>query len=144
MNTTSKAFLACIAAIDLLLVAFGTLAARYGFPSLGIRADSAFLMFATAAVGIITFFGLLLFLSRTNAAPLDDQCLRISITVAVVTVYLIIVGESVFWTTTLEMAKITDTVWTSFSSIVGIVVAFFFGTSAYMEVKKRDGSKGTS
>jgi hypothetical protein len=144
MITTSRAFLAWIGVVDVLLLAVSTFAARYGVPWLGIRADLAFLMFAVAAIGIITFFGLLLLSHRTTGAPLEDQGLRLSITVAVITVYLVVVGEAAFWATTTTPSPITDTVLTSFTSIVGVVIAFFFGSSAYVEVKKRDEGKSAS
>jgi hypothetical protein len=144
MNTTSKAFLGWIAVVNLLLLAVCTFAMRYGVPWLGVRADTAFLMFAVAAVGIITFFGLLLFSYRMNGVPLGDQSLRVSITVAVITVYLVVVGEASFWATKTTPSPITDTVLTSFSSIVGVVIAFFFGSSAYVEAKKRDEGKSAS
>ncbi len=139
MNTaSSRTFLVWMAVLNLLLVAIGTIGARVGFPWFGISPSMAFLSFAAAAVGILTFFGLLWFFSSPSGGALPDQSLRVSITVAVITVYLIIVGEVAFFTATLELAKITDVMLTSFTSIVGVVVAFFFGTSAYVEVKKRD------
>jgi len=144
MRTTPKSLLVWIAAADLFLVAVGTFAARSDISWLGTRADTAFLMFAVAAVGLVTFFGLLLYFCWASAAPLEDRGLRVSITVAVVTVYLVVVGEAAFWTTKLAQSNITELMLTSFTSIVGVVVAFFFGSSAYVEVKKRDAGKSNS
>lgn len=138
MTTSSRTFLVWLAVSNLVLMAIGTIGASVGFPWLGLTNHMAFLSFSVSAVGILTFFGLLWSFSATNSGVLGEQSLRTSITVAVITVYLIIVGEVAFFTAKTDLAKITDVMLTSFTSIVGVVVAFFFATSAYVEVKKRE------
>ena len=137
MSTTSgRTFFVLLAVLNVVLVALGTLAARVGIPWLGVSGSMAFLSFMAAAVGIVTFFGLLWLVCGLNNGILPDQGLRTSITVAVITVYLVVVGEVAFFGKNVELAPVTDLMLTSFTSIVGVVVAFFFGASAYVEAQK--------
>ena len=95
-------------------------------------------IFAIVAAGILTFFGLLLF-ATSNASDvlLDDRVLRLAITSAITTMYLALVGFGVF----MRMPKAENTdplaqsLIVSFSSVVGVVIAFYFGTGAYLEAK---------
>jgi len=64
--------------------------------------------------------------------------MRTAITAAIVTVYLVLVGLVAFMTKgPKELLPITETMLTSFTSIVGVVLTFYFGASAYIQVQKK-------
>lgn len=135
-TVSSRNFIVGLAILNLIFVALGTVGASNGFSLLGLDRSMAFLSLMAAAIGILTFFGFLWFISTLNNGALPDQGLRTSITIAVVTVYLVIVGEVAFFAKSIELSEITNQMLTSFTSIVGVVVAFFFGASAYVEGQK--------
>jgi hypothetical protein len=134
MFTRRSVALPVIAGINVVVIAFGTAGARSGFPGLQIGKSMAFLSFSVAAIGIITFFGLL-GTSLNSSSQITERGLRTSIAIAIVTVYLVIVGVSAFFTQKINLNPITEQMLTSFTTVVGIVVAFFFGASAYVEAK---------
>ena len=68
-------------------------------------------------------------------------CLRTAITVSIVTVYLVLVSLVAFFQARGEgdeLPRLTETMLTSFTTIVAIIVPFYFGTSAYVQVKKQE------
>jgi hypothetical protein len=107
-------------------------------------AHRAPLAFATAAVGIVTFF---FFASRDAHTSSDavgrESRLRNAIAAAVVIEYLVMVGLVAYFVASEEnqqLDPITNTLVASFTSIVGVVIAFYFGSSAYLEVQERQSS----
>jgi hypothetical protein len=105
----------------------------WGFTSPGI-----FLSLALVAAAVITFFGFLWY-------GVDAGSMRTAITVSVVTVYLILVGLVAFLPEQnpgSQLPAITNTMLTSFTAIVGIVVPFYFGATAYVEIQKYWADKG--
>lgn len=116
---------------------FGTLspaeAAALG-PGVWTGGHVSFLSLAVVAVAIITFFGVLA-LERTPGAhdAFCERALRRATTVSVLIVYLVTVGTVTFFRGRTEVPEVTGTFLASFTATVGIVVAFFFGSSAYLE-----------
>jgi hypothetical protein len=92
------------------------------------------LSLALVATAVITFFG---FLWRGgNEPPGGEEDMRTAITVSIVTVYLVLIGLVAFLPEVPnqgQLPAITSTMLTSFTAIVGIVVPFYFGASAYVE-----------
>jgi hypothetical protein len=109
------------------------------------------------ATGVATFFGFLIHPIRANPkAGIDDSSMRIAITASLVITYLVFVGYTAFYDASSsdnsgddvsynddsgdgassddvsEMARIAIT---SFTTIVGTVIAFYFGASAYLQAK---------
>jgi len=133
-----------IGGVDILIVALGTIGAKTGFPLFGIERTFAFLSFAAAAVGIITFLGSLQLLRVEQDREISETSLRKAITVAVITVYFVIVGETSFFEKQHEFSAISQTMVASFNVIVGVVVAFFFGSSAYLQARTGQRREGES
>lgn len=106
--------------------------------ALGVYLDTdATLSVAVVAIGLLTFS---YFITRPihPAQQLPDGSLRDAIAATVVIEYVVLVGIVAFFgrgATTLP--PLTQSLISSFTSIVGIVVAFYFGTSAYLEAGKR-------
>jgi uncharacterized BrkB/YihY/UPF0761 family membrane protein len=92
---------------------------------------AVFLSLALIAVALITFFGVL-----GNTSPQDP---RGAITISVVTVFLILVSQVAFYSLVpkeenLAFQPISQAMITSFTAIVGIVIPFYFGATAYENV----------
>ncbi len=98
--------------------------------------------FAAPALGVITFFTMLSVTTDTSATKVvSDSSMRSAITAALVVMYMVLVGHGVFIigkdAADQALSPMAQTFLTSFTSIVGVVVAFYFGTSAYIEVQSR-------
>ena len=98
-----------------------------------------------ASIGIIAFFGLYdLNLPDEPTGGDKESALRFAIAGSIVIEYLIIVALTAFFRDGLEkMPMITQTILTNFTAIVGVVVASYFGTSAYVIAKKPKAEKET-
>jgi hypothetical protein len=91
------------------------------------------LSLALVATAVITFFG---FLWRSGGPVGDERDMRTALTVSIVTVYLVLIGLVAFLPaepSPVQLPAITNTMLTSFTAIVGIVVPFYFGVSAYVQ-----------
>jgi hypothetical protein len=95
------------------------------------------LAFGVIAPGLITFFWLLS--DPKGSSPdqtLSAGILRKAIASSIVVEYLVLVGTFAFWGGATEaLSQLTSTLVNSFTSIVGIVIAFYFGASAYLDAK---------
>lgn len=97
------------------------------------------LAFCTAASGIITFFHFIAIPSgNTQESQNKDERLRAAIAGAVVVQYLVLVGLTAYFNnSTAKLPALTESMIGSFTAIVGVVVVFYFGSSAYIEVKRQ-------
>lgn len=98
------------------------------------------LAFATVAAGVVTFFHFLADSPdpQQGQQPRDAR-LRAAIASALVVQYLVLVGLVAYFTNADAFAKllpITETLLASFTATVGVVIAFYFGSSAYVEGKR--------
>jgi len=117
----------------------------------GIAAGSFFAsffppIFAIVAMGILTFFGLLHQPGDAQASRVEDRDLRTAITAAITTMYLALVGYGVFVVRSGDGTTdpIAQSLMTSFASVVGVVIAFYFGAGAYLEGKAIDSKAGAT
>ena len=93
-------------------------------------------------VASISFFGTISMQSDSDQNPrLEGAILRTAITVSVVSVYLVILAVALFVVVPDEMRPLTDTMITHFTTIVGVVIAFYFGSSAYVQVQSKRASR---
>jgi len=121
---------------DLLIMAALILSVFGGCLYLGYRFQVMhFHIVSVVSTGIITFFG---FLGRSvinqSTDQINDREMRVAITAALVSMYVVIVGIGAFLNERAgDMPEISKTLLTSFTTVVGIVVAFYFGSSAYLE-----------
>lgn len=121
-----------MAALILVVVVIGVFLPRWvDFIPPGIS-----LSLALIATALITFFG---FLWRGKDDPgLDEGDMRTAITVSVVTVWPVLVSLAAFLpeqTPGGQLPEITNTMLTSFTTITGVVIGFYFGASAYVQGK---------
>jgi protein-S-isoprenylcysteine O-methyltransferase Ste14 len=106
------------------------------------------LAFATVAAGILTFFHLLAQPPELHSASNNqDKRLRAAIASAIVVQYLVLVGLVAYFTNSEAfgiLLPITQTLLASFTATVGAVIAFYFGTSAYVEGKRIENQSSPS
>lgn len=95
--------------------------------------------FCTVAAGVITFFHFIADPSnKANEAHEKDMRLRAAIASAVIVQYLVMVGLAAYFINDIEtLPALTETMISSFTAIVAVVVAFYFGSSAYIDVKRQ-------
>jgi hypothetical protein len=107
-----------------------------GFVGCRYWGNISFLAGSTVATSIISFFGFLIVgMESDQSKRLNERNLRFAIASSVVITYLVVVGMGIFFVNAGKMPEIANSLLTSFTSIVGIVVAFFFGASAYTEMR---------
>lgn len=113
-----------------------------GFVGCRYWGNIVFLAASTVTTSIITFFGfLILGVGIGQNGSLNERNLRFAITSSVVITYLVVVGMGIFFVTNNKIPEIASTLLTSFTSIVGVIVAFYFGASAYTEILTKNAEK---
>jgi hypothetical protein len=97
------------------------------------------LMVPVAAAGLFGFvFFLGLELNEKSQPKLQEGALRGAIATAIIIEYVVLVSIVAFFKSGPEtLPPITQTLITNFTTIVGLVVAFYFGTSAYLQAQKK-------
>lgn len=120
-----------IGILDVLIVAIGLVLWKC------VKTDAVFLTTVVIGVALVTFFGFLIVgQSMGGDWTIDKGGMRMAITAAVVTMYLVLVGLTVFMVKgPQELLPITQQMLVSFTGIVGVVVAFYFGSSAFVHVQ---------
>lgn len=91
------------------------------------------------ASSVTTFFW---FLSARHAES-TDRALRKAIAGSMVVGYLVMVGNAAVWQGDDRMGAWADAMVNSFTVLVGVVVASYFGAAAYVEGKKTDSQNET-
>jgi len=86
--------------------------------------------------GVITFFGLVI-LCQTGEErwKITGESMRTAIAGGIVVEYLALVGTLAFFVQG-EMPPIAQTMITNFTTVVGIVIAFYFGASAFVQLQR--------
>jgi len=94
---------------------------------------------STAAVAVITFFGFMWLADKKGGQfALNEGGMRLAIVAAVVTVELVLVSTVTFFTADWKVPDLTANFLTQFNTVVSVVVAFYFGASAYVQVQGKD------
>ncbi|MGV8128048.1 MAG: hypothetical protein ACP5PV_12695 [Methanothrix sp.] len=87
----------------------------------------------------ITFFGILAKAQTSTGIMSHNRGdTRIAITASILVVYFFMLGVNTFCNPPKEMTQITRTLMDSFTYVVGTVMIFYFGASAYVQVHARD------
>jgi Na+/proline symporter len=93
-----------------------------------------FAMFAIIATGLITFFGILMQdLDAENSRGISDRSMRLAIAGLISSTYVTLLVYIVFIPANTVLAKIAEDLVTNFTTVVGSVIAFYFGSTAYIE-----------
>lgn len=99
---------------------------------------TSYLSYSMLAISLISFFGFLWIYSCENDEfKVDEKSLRNTIATSITIVYLSLVTTVVFFKQEQqELPKITETLLSNFTVIVGIIIAFYFGSTAIEKLKK--------
>ena len=91
-------------------------------------------MFAIVATGFVTFFGILMQnLAGEPVNPVTSKSMRLAITGLVTSSYIVLLAYLLFIPANTQLANVAENLVTNFTAVVGTVIAFFFGSSAYVE-----------
>ena len=98
-----------------------------------------FLSLALIAAGLITFFGVLGHVSvwKGGILEVDPGHIRTALTVTIVTVYFVMLSEYLFFYHG-NVPSVVQSLVTSFTALVTVVVPSYFGASAYTQVKEKE------
>jgi hypothetical protein len=84
------------------------------------------------AVGLTSFYGFIgLGVSKKDQKLLKTD-IRLATVVSLLTSYLALIGTVSMFITGQELSEITKIMITHFTTIIGVVIAFYFGTEAYL------------
>lgn len=105
--------------------------------------DIDWVVSATAfAIGIVTFFGVTtLNYTGEDQPAFDDARLRTAIACSLVLTYLFMVCFTTFVRNAPTVGRVTEAFVQSFSNVVSVTIAFYFGASAATQVFGREKSK---
>jgi len=70
--------------------------------------------------------------------------IQATIAVSIIVEYLVLVGLTAFYSSEGTLSPITQALVTNFTSIVGVVIAFYFGASAYTKAQERRAAASTN
>ncbi len=99
--------------------------------------SSAVLTITVFAVALATFFGSLA-LGQTPGQEWkpNNADLRNAITISVIITHFLILATYIFLDAPDEQSQLTQSLLANLTTIVGVVIAFYFGSVAYVQVKQ--------
>jgi len=102
-------------------------------------------MFVIIADGAITFSSLLLLShGEGHEASLNEAAMRSAIAGTVVVVYIVLLGIATVELGHEKHTAMSETLINSFTTIVGIVIASYFGASAYVQTRTQAADRDKS
>lgn len=124
------------------IAAAGTLTWNFIFEARGEEGHDVILGLTVFAVGIVTFFGFLMIgYSRGAGWQLTNGGLRTAIAATIVVTYLFLVSFEIYLVPPEQVSPITQAFIQSFTGIVGITIAFYFGASTALQIFGKDENK---
>jgi len=93
---------------------------------------------AAISAGLLSFAACVIVSDQDAKSWLSDSAnIRAAIAISILIEYLVLVGMSAFFASAAkDTPPVTQTLLTSFTTVVGIVVVFYFGTSAYVQAQQ--------
>lgn len=88
------------------------------------------------AVGLVTFYGTMGMGINKKDRKLSKYDIRLAIVLSLITVYIVLVGTVVFFKKGGELPPIAQIMITHFTTVIGVMLAFYFGAEAYEAVNK--------
>ena len=131
-GTTKRA--AIVVAIDIMILVIGLELRNYGSINLG---------WTIAAIGIITFFGMLSVSSyhKRNTPEHDKGTMRDALAASLICTYFVVLAFSMFEKVNSGNTTV-DSLLNSYSSVIMIMVGFYFGSKGAVEIYKIKKGKG--
>jgi hypothetical protein len=98
---------------------------------------------AVVATALVTFFG---FLGLAGGAQtgIPHGSLRSAIAASTIVTYLVFVATAGLFQTTQSLSEISRLLLTSFTATVSVIIAFYFGSSAYVAARTGTGKKDSA
>jgi len=92
----------------------------------------------TIIVGVVTFFGLVsLPGGLSEDGNFDERRVRFAITATLVIVYVVYLGTTSYWNEKEKMSEYGKLMTQTLTNLLSIVIAFYFGATAAVEVFSR-------
>jgi hypothetical protein len=127
-----------LALILFIIAATGTLIWDFGYNG----DHDTILGLTTFSIGLTTLFGfMMLSNSRTRDWSLTRGGLRGAIAASIVVTYLFLVGLTTFLETPERVSEVTKSFISSFTGVVGVTIAFYFGASAVVQALGKEETK---
>jgi len=93
------------------------------------------------SVSVITFFGVMsINQPKRGLGPLTKGSIRSAIASSVLVTYLYMLSFTTFIKTPTSMSSITESYINTFSNLVGVTIAFYFGASAAVQIFGKEDS----
>ena len=93
---------------------------------------------ALIATGVVAFVSLVLLCEGDSPGrSLTEQTMRTAVSGTMVLVYLVLISYSTFNLVPEQQSPLAGTLITNFSAIVGVVIASYFGASAYVQARNK-------
>ncbi len=105
-------------------------------PIEGVGVSRALLSLMMIAIGVVTFYGFIGIGLRDRSHTLSKNDIRLAIVITLITMYLVLVGTVSFFSRGGDLPVITETMINHFTTIIGVLIAFYFSTAAYEAVNK--------
>lgn len=132
--------LSLLAAVDVALVGAGIGCAA-------IYDQRAWLSFSMAALAVVTFFWLMqLWRGQPGVEHSLEHVVRRAIACSAVVLYLASVGIVLFYAPVSGEEKLhpaTELMLSNFTMLVGVIIAFYFGSSAYIQTRSKGREENT-
>lgn len=106
-------------------------AASIGGAVSGVGPSRAWLQFGVGAIALVTFFSFF-----WAGPPHSSERVRNAIACSMIVTYLILVVTLLFFHIKGEVPEITRSLLTNFTTTIGIVIASYFGATAFIDAKK--------
>jgi hypothetical protein len=135
--------------LDIFIVSFGLVAWLFALyyetveKLLPAHTSAVILIILMFSLASVTFFGIMSFSQKSSGVWLQNKGgTRVAIMTSFMLVYFFLLGINVFLFPPDEMAEITRTLIENFTYILGIVIAFYFGSSAYVQAHVKNSNSG--
>jgi FlaA1/EpsC-like NDP-sugar epimerase len=91
------------------------------------------------AVGLVSFYGFIGLGVSKRDLRISKSDIRLATIVSLITFYIVLVGTVSMFAADQNLPAITETMLTHFTTIIGVVIAFYFGTEVYLAAKNKSG-----
>ena len=133
MNTRGRDTIILLGIADALIAVIGVSVWSFLFCS----KPDVILALTAILLGLVTFFGFMTLGHSLGAGwALNKGGMRTAITAAVVIVYFFVLALAIFIQSPDKIKPITESMLTSFTTITAVVIAFYFGSTAYVQTSE--------
>lgn len=92
-------------------------------------------------IGLVSFYGFIGLGLKDTTSKISKTDIRLATVVSLLTFYLALIGTVSMFAQGGDLPEITRTMLTHFTTVIGIVIAFYFGSEAYIIAQGKTGRK---